>query len=1010
MIRRNRNNLRRTAAVAGLIALITLHPHPSSGQATIEFHIAAGSLAQALDRFGSVTGRQLLYPSALVAGHKVDRLDADLTPEAALGRLLAGSGIGARFPASGVVVLYALPADRKPVPAPPPVRPRPAVRPADPTPAAIEKQDIVVTGSNIRGRREGASPLVTLDRDLIDRRGFGSIAQAVQSLPQNFGGTATEATALAGTDRTSFNDGIGSGVNLRGLGSNATLTLINGRRVAGSGAKGDFTDLSLIPSVALERIEVLADGASALYGADAVGGVVNVRLRTRYDGAESRMRLGSVTKGGAREIQLGQLAGTHWSSGQIVLAYEYYHRGALAAASRRFAGSADLRPLGGSDFRSSYAVPGTLLGYDPALGTYVPSYGIPDGQDGTALGPGDFHAGGNLGNQLEGSDLLPRQTRHSLYLHAEQQLGTALTLYGEGHYAHRSFSYAGAPSLALMMVTPANPWFVSPTGSASDLIAYSFARELGPVRTRGTVEAYTLTGGAKLDLGHDWRIDLSYSRGHSATDNRSDRIVNTTRLDEALGNTPIPAGSDYDPARDGYFNPFGSGTSNGAALLDYIGGGYSTERLRNRLDTATLALDGPLVRLPAGAVRIALGTSWRREHFLRGGENFYTGDTPTPLTESRGSRSMEALYAELSVPLFGPDNALPGLHQLLLSAAVRHEHYSDFGSTTNPKLGLVWEPVEGLALKASYGTSFRAPALPEINDPVRISATQLPNSAGSYTPVLFLTGGNRDLEPEKARSLTLGMRVAPPRTGFSGELTFFRTRFANQIGRPAYENILAALTDPTLAPFVSAVHPATSPEDLARVEALIADPGSIVPANYPPSLFQAIVDSRYVNTAELIVRGLDLALSKTVALGDGQLGLSGAASWLLAYKQRLTPTAALIDKVDLVGYPAAFRGHVTADWSEGPWGASATVNHVGGMRDTVSVPARHVGSWTTLDLQLRVQPRWRGLASGLTLALSAQNLLDSDPPFVNRASPLGYDPANANALGRFVSLQLTKAW
>ncbi|MFD2499803.1 TonB-dependent receptor plug domain-containing protein [Rhizorhabdus histidinilytica] len=201
----------------------------------------------------------------------------------------------------------------------------------------------------------------------------------------DFGGTATEDSLSTGSDRSFPNTGFGSGANLRGLGSDATLVLVNGRRMAGSGGKGDFTDLSSIPVGSIARIEILADGASAIYGSDAVGGVINMILKKDFEGAETRARFGSATSGSLRDYQFSQLAGTRWSTGHIMASYEYSKRAALPSADRRFTRSADLRPLGGDDFRNSYSIPATVLRFDPGLGTYVPGFAVPDGQDGTGL-------------------------------------------------------------------------------------------------------------------------------------------------------------------------------------------------------------------------------------------------------------------------------------------------------------------------------------------------------------------------------------------------------------------------------------------------------------------------------------------------------------------------------------------------------------------------------------------------------------------------------------------------
>ncbi len=987
---------------------------PAPGQA-FDFHLEAGPLDASLTAFSNTTGTELLYSSTTVRGRQAPRVAGHMPAEVALARLLKGSGIIITRPSARVIVLSAPAAAPSPAPAlpgkpAPPTRKGRKSRPE--TPVAGEIQGIVVTGTHIRGQSVGPSPLTVLDGSALQHGGRATIADALSTLPQNFGGTATESTLAAGSDRQTSNDGAASSINLRGLGSNATLTLIDGRRVAGAGGDGDFTDLSSIPMVAVDRIEVLADGASALYGSDAVGGVVNIILRQRLDGAESQLRVGSVTSGGTRELDFGQLVGKTWSTGHALLAYEYYHRDALAASSRDFSRSDDLRPFGGQDYRGYYALPATVLVFDPVTNNLIPGYAVPGGQDGTALTPGSFTVGANLQNDNAETDLLPRQTRHSLYVTAEQKLSSALRFYGEGRFSHRRFDYRSQAATALFDISSANPWFVSPDGQTDDLIAYSFLRELGPAQNFGHVTDASGTVGARISPGGGWEIDSYVGHAEEWTGSHTTHLVNTARLDEALGNTPPDPASGFDPMIDGYFNPYGNGTSNSRAILDFIGTGTLASRIHSRMTTAESKADGPLFALPGGSMRLAVGGSWRHEALTSTGENFLTSDNPVPFSPIIGDRTVLAGYAELAVPLFGKGNQRPGLRRLDLSLAVRHEHHSDYGDTTNPKLGVVWEPVSGLMLRGSYGTSFRSPSLREINSPFHVTPTQLPNAAGGFTPVLFLTGGNAHLRAERAKSWSIGTVIAPAGWhGFHAEATIFQTRFRDRIGQPAFEDVLVALRDPSLAPFVTPVSPATSPADLARVEALINDPGSQVPPNLPASIFQAIVDGRFINTAQTVVRGLDASVTQGFALAGGRATASASLSWLIDYKEQRTPAGPLVERVDTVGFPARLRGQVSLDWTGRAWGGTFTLHHVSGYHDDLNVPERSVDSWSTLDLQLRyTPPHLTGLAHGITLALNVQNATDAGPPFINRSIPPGYDPANADPLGRFVSLQICKAW
>jgi outer membrane receptor protein involved in Fe transport len=1003
-------------AVGTVLTPVSVLAAPAAAQ--FQLNIPAGPLERALDILASSTGVQLLYKPAAVHGRTVRRLEGRYTVDDALRRLLSGTGMKVSRTAPGAYVLVAAPAaqakqERPSVPPAPGVPRRQRERRVENRPQAepAAGPEIVVTGTNLRRSEGAATEVITVSRAEIERSGFGSVSEAIASLPQNFGGTGTEDTSLTSADPSGSNNSLGSSANLRGLGSDATLTLINGRRVAGSGGKGDFADLSLIPLGAVDRIEVLPDGASAIYGSDAVGGVINVILRRRFDGFESRLRLGAATQGGAEDIQVGHLAGTTWKGGHVLAAYEYGRRGRLGSDERAFTRSADLRPFGGSDWRLYFSNPGTLLGFDPQTGAIVPTNSIPRGQDGRNLTTADLLPGPNLQNQLEGSDILPRQERHSAYLTAEQEVLGGVRLFAEGRFAHRKYDFNGPGSPGVFLVTAANPFFVAPDGGTFTIVGYSFFDELGSTRNVGRVSAWSGNGGLQIDGPGDWQIDAfgTYAKERSRT--RADNFVNPSFVDEALGNVADDPMTPFSTAQSGFLNLFGDGRVNSPEVLGFIGQGFSEELFRSTIKSANVKADGSVVDLPGGPVQAAFGGGLRREAFLREGEALFFGSSPITLSRTDANRDIKAVFAEVLIPIFGKANAIVGARRLEVTGAVRHEDYSDFGSATNPKVAMTWEPVMGLALSASYGTSFRAPALRELRDRVAVSPTQLPDGRGGQTPVLFLTGGNPDLEPETARSFSAAARFAPKalsRTSF--QATYFQTRFRGRIEQPALEDSSRALTNPAYAPFIRTVSPATNPADRALLVELINMPGSEVPDFFPPEFFQAVVDGRYVNSAEVKVSGVDFLASHGFRLLGGEAAAAANASLLLDYKRRVTPVAELVERVGTIGNPSRFRARGTLNWSKGLWGLSTGANYVAGYTDDVSSPARHVDAWATFDFQLRYEAGETGPLAGTTVALSAQNIFDNDPPFANRRSGHGYDATNADPIGRFLSVQLTKRW
>jgi iron complex outermembrane receptor protein len=1001
------------ACVAALVAAPSL---AAPASAAVAFNIKAGSLEQALVAYSTQSGLQLLYTADLVKGLQAPAVDGPLTPTAALSRLLAGTGLVADYTSRGSIVLR-----RAPSPGPRMLDPGgrsaspAAVSTADaevtrpvPSPNSHQVAEVVVTGSHLRGVTESPSEVVVLDSEELARRGYATVAEALGSLPQNFAGVGTPTSLLAGADPLGTNTFASTGVNLRGLGADATLVLVDGRRMAGTGSKGDFADVSSIPMVAVERVEVLMDGASALYGSDAVGGVVNIRLRRNLDGAETRARYGIASGGVAEEMQFAQSIGRTWTSGRALLAYEHYQRDSLPGASRDYAASSDLRRFGGSDHRAIYSAPGNVVRLDPATSSYVPIFAVRPHAGGTASSPADFVAGEvNLQNQRAGVDLLPRDRRDSVYVHADQELGSHLRLDVDARYTKRKFLFQSAPSTAVLTIGPANPNYVRLPGLSSQQIAYSYGADLGPVVSTGVTESVGASAGLTAELASDWQVETYAAFAQEFGQRRYSNMVNSRFVSEALGNIADNPNTIYSPARDGYFNPYGAGQANSAAVLDFIGSGFSQQTSRNRVATLSAQADGSLFQAPGGAAKLALGLQFRHESFDQKNLVFTSTATPGSSRKPRAERQVSAAFAELLIPIFGQDNARRGLHRLDLSLAGRVENYDDVGQTADPKIGLIWRPVEDLNLRASYGTSFRAPTLSEVFDAGSIGASFLPRGAGQTLSVLRY-GGNLDLKPESATSWSAGFDLSPSvLPGLKVSATWFDTRFEDRIARPALDHLTTALTDPAYRPFVSIIDPAR-PADLAQVEALITDPTFAFPGMFPADAYGAIVDARYVNTASTRVSGVDVSGNYVFERQEDRFEISFNATYLSRLEQKLTPASPAIDGRNQPGEPVDFRARASLDWSRGSWSATASANYIDGYSDGLG---GSVASWTTYDLQGRWRsPRSTGLAEDLTLSVNLRNLFDRDPPFYDSFQGVGFDAANASPMGRYVSVQLTKAW
>jgi outer membrane receptor protein involved in Fe transport len=943
------------------------------------FDVPAGaSLPEALRDVALATGRNLIVSADLVRGRRAPALKGAYTADDAVAILLAGSGLKVTLVGDALVIV-----------------------PAAEEQAEDRSRDIIVTGSQIRGRAAAGSAVISIDRDTIDRSGLATTQQLLQAVPQNFGGGPNEATSgFSNRDNASLNQTYGSSINLRGLGSSSTLVLLDGTRPPLGGATGIFADLSLIPSSVIARIEVLPDGASAIYGSDAVAGVVNIITRRKFEGAETRVRIGTAD-GDRSDLQLGQLLGTRWSSGGVALAYEFQAAERLRAADRRFA-TEDLRAFGGPDLRQPYANPSTIS----AGGRFFP---IPPGQDGRSLTPAQLQPGAaNVGDQWRFVDLLPEQQRHAALMQIEQALTDNLRIEVDGFFGHRRYDRRIYPSVtnAPRVVPASNPFEVNPLGTGGPVtVLYSFQRDLGPVRSRGTARVVGGTAGLTWSPG-SWSVQLRGSAAWSAERARLLNLVNVTRLNAAL--------ADSDPATA--YNLFSDGPSTNPATIDKVRGSL-TSLFRSSLRSLVVRADGPLLTLPGGDIRVALGAEHRREHVTSPpgvDDSFLASPRAIRLDGLPGPRKINAAFAELSIPLVGPDAELPLARRIDLSLAGRVEDYSDFGTTTNPKLGLRWEAMDGVALRGTYGTSFRAPGF---NDLRRGPAVDLifaigltdPLSPTGTTNTVVLRGNKPGLGPERATTWTAGIDLAPLfAPGLRVSIGWYDIRYRDRIASPAAE-LLSFLSAGERFAAITNRSPAA-----ADIAAFYADPTFRNFFNVSQASIRAVVDARTQNLASVRQSGIDLDASYRFRLLGGDLGLGLTGTIITRLDQKLTASAQPVSLVGRLGNPVRSRFRASAFWTNQSWTLAGFANRISGYSNTTQTPAQPVASWTTLDLSLgyTIPSTIRGLG-GTRLALSATNILDRAPPYVQNNSGLftvGYDPDLADPLGRVVALQVVKSW
>lgn len=827
--------------------------------------------------------------------------------------------------------------------------------------------EIVVTGTSIRGIPPTGSGLISVSREDAKLIGAASTPELLATVPQlNSFNTAP---------RTS-NGGLGSfAPGLRGLPPSATLPLMNGHRLISGSTQQTNPDYPFLPELAIERVEIVADGASAIYGSDAVAGVVNFITRKRVSGFEANVRYGFADDYHA--FNAGGIFGQDWSGGSFVVAYQYSENNNITGADRRYR-SLDFRAAGGVDTRSTVCPDANVNLFTGTI------YAAP------SLAPGL-----NTCDPRGPVDLLPANRTHSAFVSARQDLSPGVTLWGDLLYSDRKdVVQAALPGQSLVLLTPANPFFRAPpgTGALFEFVDFRPDKLVGADHFDQTFRVRTgnATAGIDVKLPGDFKASVFGTFNWSRNDTFQPGINTTALAAAAAGTTTATA-----------LDPFGTGTSPAvvAAILD----NPTDFTNRQRTWIAAAKIDGSLADLPGGAIKVALGAEYRRETYRQRGSSGGVG-FPEDL-----KRSVQSLYAELFVPVFGEGNVVPMFHSLALSLSGRYDHYSDFGSTTNPKAGITWEPVEGVNLRGSYGRSFRAPGLRDLGSTVGsyYAAAALVDAFGARDPLrgatqvntILLFGGNQGLKPEKARTFSLGVDLRPRfAPGFSAGATFYDIRYNDVIGTPSGLGALI-FTDPTFASLV--IRDPTA----AQVNSAIAD---TVPFFYTFSAVPAIgniLDLRQGNFGIRKTNGIDFDVRYRHMAGFGTIFGGIAGNYILKYRTQLSPTSAVSDSLE-AGIPRTTL-RTTLGVTVGPVTFVNFVNHRSGITGPFTTPAgsslyRSKG-YTTADLRLSVRLPDTSFAKGTELALQINDLFDATPPFFPGTDGIG---GAYNAIGRYAAMSL----
>jgi len=471
--------------------------------------------------------------------------------------------------------------------------------------------------------------------------------------------------------------------------------------------------------------------------------------------------------------------------------------------------------------------------------------------------------------------------------------------------------------------------------------------------------------GVDISLPGDWTVRLGAGRGRNTLQSAQTRI-------SRVGAAPIPLNDDC---------------------------------FCNALSFWEAGAEGPMFALRGGPARLALGIGYRRNSFTL--EQRIAG-----LIGATGEESSRFGYAELNLPFVGPDNRIPGVRRLEVNLAARTERYDSFGGVTTPKIGVIYGPGPDFTLKASWGHSFKAPTLFQrfwLQQGILWRAQdQGGPSYGADETALMLGGGNPDLKPERATtrsvSLVLHPRALP---ALDAEIDWYDIDYTDRVVQ-GIANPVLPLLNPAYESFIDRTPTLEEQQSVLDRSAIFFN---LVGAPYDPSKVVAIMYGIYANAARQRIRGVDLSASYRFDLGAGRLLLRGAASWLHS-AQQTTPLEPFADLSGVLYGPPRFKARAGAVWSHGGLSVSAFANHVDGVTGPlVGGGTGKSASFNTVDATLRYETdAEQGPWSGLAFELSAQNLFDRAPPLYAPASPdyAPYDSTNYSAIGRFVSLSVTK--
>lgn len=820
-------------AVASAIAL-SVSPAWADKDRIVDVHLDAQSADSSLMELAKTAKVHIMISADIGKNIRLPELSGKYTLSQALDTLLNDTGLSYEFLSDNSVVITEDKDEKS----------ESEVKKSD------DVEEIVVTGSRIaKAASQLAANVITLSAEDLRGTGESTLEGALRQLPQNVFGASEVGAAVVGSGM-SFNGAINitgaSSINLRGLGAESTLVLIDGRRIGKSGVFGGISDISGIPLTSIDRVEIMLDGASSIYGSDAVGGVVNIITKKDYQGGEITYQYNTPDKGGFAEHILTVSGGTSWDSGRVRATFEHYQRSNLDGDERPQAIRSDLYNSPGVFQDEIYRYNGELYNEFEIiglLGNTQLNAGLANGsiEKGFAQIPFDLSENDLtredlifLPSQSDGADLyyydddasggislLPKQRRDTIQFGVDQEvsiLGYDIDLHANVYYSDR-YTEAADGAFILSASVPKEDYPFATSGILGGNINWRFPGYADKHHeTSEKIKRWSIS--ADGNIGESWRWSASAGQSHSEIDSHyyNESILGLYlppalyALNEILGL--------FDPT---YTDLYNEGlrvlssdmlTENSPELIQQLIIPESTTLALNEENTFEVRADGAIFDLPGGSVHMAVGSDWRQE-ILESESTRNILQSPLDRQEigatiglqggydpSKQRRVQRGYFVELLVPVVGEANNFTGMKSLNLTGSARYDSYQKQGGASTWSLGVVWEPADEWRVRLNQSTSYVVPTFRDQIQPPEIDDNSILYAPNPGQPLYYvdeegnltgdveylaatISGGNPDLKPETADTVSAGFEYSPSVIpGLTFNVSWSQTEYKNRVGTP----------------------------------------------------------------------------------------------------------------------------------------------------------------------------------------------------------------------------------